>query len=31
MKKLGMKVDRTYWNMNPAMLIESVIKNGEGN
>ena len=30
MKKLGIKVDRAYWNMNPAMLIESAIKNGEG-
>ena len=30
MKKSGMKSDRAYWNMNPAMLIESAIKNGEG-
>jgi len=30
MKKLGIKVDRAYWNMNLAMLTESAIKNGEG-
>ncbi|MGY8981645.1 MAG: phosphoenolpyruvate carboxykinase (ATP), partial [Cytophagales bacterium] len=30
MKKLGMKVDRVYWNLKPAMLIEAAIKNGEG-
>ena len=30
MKKLGMKVDRAYWNLKPAMLIEAAIKNGEG-
>ena len=25
-----MKVDRAYWNLKPAMLIEAAIKNGEG-
>jgi ATP-dependent phosphoenolpyruvate carboxykinase len=30
MKKSGMKVDRAYWNLKPAMLIEAAIKNGEG-
>jgi phosphoenolpyruvate carboxykinase (ATP) len=30
MKKLDMKVDKAYWNLKPAMLIEAAIKNGEG-
>ena len=25
-----MKVDKAYWNLKPAMLIEAAIKNGEG-
>jgi len=31
MKKLGMKVDRVYWNLKPAMPLKQPLKMVKGN